>query len=109
MWWRSGTVRDCHLVFAPWWSERSDAVREEDSMANVALELELELDREQRESTAVRWSRDHASAVRGLLSLLIVGIVWEIAGRTGRWPLVLAPISEIWVKFLQLAASGELT
>jgi ABC-type nitrate/sulfonate/bicarbonate transport system permease component len=77
-------------------------------MANVALGLELELDREQRESAALRWYRDHASTVRGLLSLLVVGVVWEIAGRSGRWPLVLAPISEIWIKFLQLAASGEL-
>jgi NitT/TauT family transport system permease protein len=77
-------------------------------MANVALGLELELDREQRESAALRWYRDHASTVRGLLSLLVVGVVWEIAGRSGRWPLVLAPISDIWIKFLQLAASGEL-
>ena len=74
-------------------------------MADVALDLELDLP---RESAALRWYREHASTVRGLLSLLVVGIVWEIAGRTGRWPLVLAPISDIWVKFLQLAASGEL-
>ena len=77
-------------------------------MANVALELELELDRERRESVVLRWYHEHASTVRGLLSLLVVGGVWEIAGRSGRWPLVLAPISEIWVKFLQLATSGEL-
>jgi ABC-type nitrate/sulfonate/bicarbonate transport system permease component len=77
-------------------------------MANAALGLELELDREQRESAALRWYRDHAATVRGLLSLLVVGVVWEIAGRSGRWPLVLAPISDIWIKFLQLAASGEL-
>ena len=44
---------------------------------------------------------------RGLFSLLIVGLVWEIAGRTGRWPLILAPVSEIWAKFLQLTVSGE--
>src|SRR4030088_1413299 len=75
-------------------------------MADIALELELE--REPRESGAVRWYRDHASTVRGLLSLVIVGLVWEIAGRSGRWPLILAPISEIWVKFVQLAATGEL-
>ena len=51
----------------------------------------------------------HASTVRGLLSLVIVGLAWEIAGRSGRWPLILAPISDIWVKFVQLAVSGELT
>src|ERR1700716_2016049 len=75
-------------------------------MANVALGLELEL--EGRESPALRWYRAHASTVRGLLSLLIVGLVWEIAGRSGQWPLILAPISDIWIRFLQLAASGEL-
>jgi ABC-type nitrate/sulfonate/bicarbonate transport system permease component len=75
-------------------------------MANVAIPLELEL--EQRESVSARWFRTHASTLRGLFSLLVVAAVWEIAGRTGRWPLILAPISDIWSKFLQLAASGEL-
>src|SRR5438445_13830801 len=74
-------------------------------MADIALGLELDLER--RESLALRWYRAHASTVRGLLSLLIVGLLWEIAGRSGRWPLILAPISDIWVKFLQLAATGE--
>src|ERR1700736_536620 len=76
-------------------------------MANLALELELDRE-DRRESAALRWYHDHAATVRGLGSLLLVGIVWEIAGRSGRWPLILAPISDIWVKFLQLAASGEL-
>jgi len=67
-----------------------------------------QLDREQRESAAARWYREHASTVRGLLSLLVVGSVWEIARRSGQWPLVLAPISEIWVKFLHPASSGGL-
>ncbi|HLZ31020.1 MAG TPA: hypothetical protein VKV73_27190, partial [Chloroflexota bacterium] len=67
-----------------------------------------QLDREQCESAAARWYREHASTVRGLLSLLVVGIVWEIAGRSGQWPLVLAAISEIWVKFLHPASSGGL-
>jgi len=75
-------------------------------MANIAIGLELDLER--RESSVVRWYRAHISTVRGLLSLVIVGLVWEIAGRSGRWPLILAPISDIWVKFLQLAAAGEL-
>ncbi len=75
-------------------------------MANVALGLELDLER--HESVVGRWYRAHASTVRGLLSLLIVGLVWEIAGRSGRWPLILAPVSDIWIKFLQLAATGEL-
>jgi NitT/TauT family transport system permease protein len=75
-------------------------------MADIAMELELDLER--RESHALRWYRAHISTVRGLLSLVIVGLAWEIAGRSGRWPLILAPISDIWVKFLQLAATGEL-
>jgi NitT/TauT family transport system permease protein len=75
-------------------------------MANVAIGLELDL--EHRESAALRWYRAHLSTVRGLFSLLVVGLVWEIAGRSGQWPLILAPISEIWIKFVQLAATGEL-
>src|ERR671932_903616 len=75
-------------------------------MANIALGLELDLQR--REPLLLRWYRAHASTVRGLLSLLLVGLVWEVAGRSGRWPLILAPISDIWAKFVQLAASGEL-
>src|SRR6266852_1745533 len=75
-------------------------------MANIAIGLELDLER--RESIALRWYRAHVSTIRGLLSLVIVGLVWEIAGRTGRWPLILAPVSDIWTKFIQLAASGEL-
>jgi NitT/TauT family transport system permease protein len=75
-------------------------------MANLAVGLELDL--EPRESLALRWYRAHASMVRGLASLVVVGVVWEIAGRSGRWPLILAPISDIWLKFVQLAATGEL-
>src|SRR5919206_1246010 len=75
-------------------------------MAEVALELEL--DAERRQPLYLRWYRAHASTVRGLLSLLIVALVWEAAGRSGRWPLILAPISDILAKFAQLAATGEL-
>ncbi len=75
-------------------------------MADIAFPLELDL--QQRESIGTRWFRTHASTLRGLLSLVVVAALWEMAGRTGRWPLILAPISDIWLKFLQLAASGEL-
>jgi NitT/TauT family transport system permease protein len=79
-------------------------------MANVALELEYSQDQDdlQRESAALRWYHANAGTVRGLLSLLIVALAWEAAGRSGRWPLILAPLSDIWVKFTELAASGEL-
>ena len=75
-------------------------------MANPAIGLELDLTH--REPLALRWYRAHASTVRGLLSLVLVALAWEAAGRTGRWPLILAPVSDIWIKFLQLAGSGEL-
>src|SRR3981081_4940200 len=76
-------------------------------MAKATLDPVLNLER--RESMVLRWYRAHASTVRGLLSLVIVGLAWEVAGRSGRWPLLLAPLSDIWVKFVQLTVSGELT
>jgi ABC-type nitrate/sulfonate/bicarbonate transport system permease component len=74
-------------------------------MAEVALELELGAE---RQPFYLRWYRAHASTARGLLSLLIVALVWEAAGRSGRWPLIIAPLSDILAKFVQLAATGEL-
>ncbi|MBV9578428.1 MAG: ABC transporter permease [Chloroflexi bacterium] len=75
-------------------------------MANPAVGLELDLD--QREAPASRFWHTHASTLRGLASLALVAILWEIAGRSGRWPLILAPISDIWARFVELAQSGEL-
>jgi len=76
------------------------------TLANLALGLELDLQR--REAFALRWYRTHLSTLRGLLSLILVGLVWEVAGRSGRWPLILAPISDILSSFLKLATTGEL-
>src|SRR5579864_6526306 len=76
-------------------------------MADLAIPVELAL-QERREAWLSSWYCAHASTVRGLLSLLVVGILWELAGRSGRWPLIIAPISDIWSKFVQLAATGEL-
>src|SRR5215831_7487383 len=73
----------------------------------TALELELE-GAEHGESAIAHWCRGHASMLRALTSLLVVALLWEIAGRSGRWPLLIAPLSDIWLKFLQLASSGEL-
>jgi len=75
-------------------------------LANLAVGLDLDL--QQRESAARRIWHTHASTLRALTSLAVVAILWEIAGRSGRWPLILAPISDIWARFLQLAGSGEL-
>src|SRR5207244_3475365 len=74
----------------------------------MADTVRLELARPHGESVAARWYRAHASTIRGLVSLVVVGAVWEAAGRSGRWPLILAPLSEIWTKFLQLSMTGEL-
>jgi ABC-type nitrate/sulfonate/bicarbonate transport system permease component len=57
---------------------------------------------------ARRWYVAHASTLRTLASFLVVAIAWELAGRSGRWPLLIASLSDIWAKFIQLAASGEL-
>jgi NitT/TauT family transport system permease protein len=75
-------------------------------LANLAVGLELDL--QQRESLGARLWHAHASTLRALMSLAVVAILWEIAGRSGRWPLILTPVSDIWNKFLQLAQSGEL-
>ncbi len=75
-------------------------------MANLAIGLDLDL--QQRESLPGRFWRSHASTLRALASLVVVASIWEIAARSGRWPLILAPISDIWARFLQLAGSGEL-
>jgi ABC-type nitrate/sulfonate/bicarbonate transport system permease component len=75
----------------------------------VATTLELEFSPRRRESIALRWYRAHASTLRGLTSLLVVAVIWEVAGRSGRWPLLIAPLSDIWRAFAQLVVSGELT
>jgi NitT/TauT family transport system permease protein len=74
----------------------------------MADTVRLELAVPRGEPVVLRWYRAHAGAVRALLSVVAVGALWEIAGRSGRWPLILAPISDIWAKFLHLAATGEL-
>ncbi|HEX6512601.1 MAG TPA: ABC transporter permease [Chloroflexota bacterium] len=74
-------------------------------MADAALERQLGVE---REALPVRWYREHAAFARGFVSLLVVASFWELAGRSGRWPLIVAPLSDIWAKFLHLAASGEL-
>ena len=74
----------------------------------ATLELERLEPAGRTESQAQRWLRAHASTLRTTASFLVVAIAWELAGRSGRWPLLIAPLSEIWTRFLQLAASGEL-
>jgi NitT/TauT family transport system permease protein len=77
-------------------------------IASPTLSVDLDLEMAPRESAASRFVQSNASTLRGLASLALVAIIWEIAGRSGRWPLILAPISDIWARFVQLAGSGEL-
>ena len=74
-------------------------------MADAVLDRQFGL---AAEPWPVRWYREHIATARGLLSLVIVGTAWEIVGRTGRWPLIIAPLSEIWTKFLKLGSTGDL-
>lgn len=45
---------------------------------------------------------------RGLSSLLLGALLWELVGRVWANPLFFPPLSDIWTRFLELAASGEL-
>jgi ABC-type nitrate/sulfonate/bicarbonate transport system permease component len=74
-------------------------------MADALLERQYGLP---AEPLPVRWYREHVAAARALLSFVIVGTAWEIVGRTGKWPLIIAPLSDIWAKFLKLAGTGDL-
>ena len=75
-------------------------------MADVALERGL--GKARGEPFLLRWYRDNRSLARSLFSFLVVGIAWELAGRSGNWPLLLAPLSDIAAKFVKLASTGEL-
>ncbi len=74
-------------------------------MADALLERQYALT---AEPLPVRWYREHIAAARALLSFVIVGTAWEIVGRSGKWPLIIAPLSDICAKFLKLAATGDL-
>jgi ABC-type nitrate/sulfonate/bicarbonate transport system permease component len=47
--------------------------------------------------------------VRAVISFVVVGIAWELAGRSGQWPLVVTPLSSIFASFWKMAfVTGEL-
>src|SRR2546425_676259 len=85
---------------------RMTRTRREEAVADVALGRELIYER--RESLAARWYREHTALARGLLSLVVVATAWEVAARSGRWPLIFAPLTDIGGKLLRLASTGEL-
>ena len=55
-----------------------------------------------------RWYGENTSMVRAVISFLVVGIAWELAGRSGQWPLVLAPLSSIFASFWKMVSTGEI-
>jgi ABC-type nitrate/sulfonate/bicarbonate transport system permease component len=75
-------------------------------MADVALERKGTLVR--REPFLIRWYRENTSAARAVTSFIAVGILWELAGRSGKWPLIVTPLSSIFQSFWTLAVSGQL-
>ncbi|MER7797502.1 ABC transporter permease [Microbacterium sp. NPDC096154] len=48
------------------------------------------------------------STVLGVGSIVVVLILWELAGRFWANPLFLPPLSAIWTRFLEFAAGGQL-
>lgn len=75
-------------------------------MAEAALERRGS--KERSAPAPLRWYRDNPATVRAVLSFVVVGVVWEIAGRSGRWPLIMTPLTEIWASFTKLLSTGEL-
>ena len=74
-------------------------------MAEAALSRDVAAG---RAAFPLRWYRDNPSSVRALLSFLIVGIAWELAGQSGRWPMLITPLSSIVKSAAQLLANGQL-
>ena len=50
----------------------------------------------------------HKTFWRGLVSLVLGGLVWEVAARAINSPLIIVPPSRVFRAFVTLAASGEL-
>lgn len=75
-------------------------------MAEVALEHRGALVK--REPVLVRWYHDNTSGARAALSFVAVGILWELAGRSGKWPLIVTPLSSIVTSFWMMATTGTL-
>jgi ABC-type nitrate/sulfonate/bicarbonate transport system permease component len=75
-------------------------------MAEVALEREAA--RERRQFFLLRFYRDNTGAARALLSFIVVGALWELFGRLGVWPLVMAPLTKIFESAAKLWVAGQL-
>lgn len=75
-------------------------------MAEVALERRGAL--RKSESLPLRWYRENPSTARAVISFLVVGIVWEVAGQSGRWNLMIAPLSKIFESAAKMWNAGQL-
>jgi NitT/TauT family transport system permease protein len=61
-----------------------------------------------REWSLGRWYAENTATARGVISFLSVGILWELAGQSGRWPLVIAPLTKIFESFWTMLIGGQL-
>jgi NitT/TauT family transport system permease protein len=75
-------------------------------MADVALERTGALTKP--EPSLGRWYAENTSMVRAMISFVAVGIIWELAGRSGQWPLVITPLSSIFASFAKMVSTGEI-
>jgi NitT/TauT family transport system permease protein len=66
----------------------------------------LFLGQETRSSTML-W-RKHRATFLAVLSLTMGAVLWEVLGRWVVNPLFLPPLSEVWVRFLELVQAGQL-
>ena len=75
-------------------------------MADVALERRGAL--EKPEPFPLRWYRENTSMARAATSFIVVGVIWEIVGQSGQWPLVMVPLSSIFASFWKMLVGGQL-
>ena len=75
-------------------------------MAEAILERDLRVGASG--SSLARFYRDNASAIRGVLSFLVVGMFWEYAGRQKWWPMIIPSLTEIVDTASKSWASGQL-
>jgi ABC-type nitrate/sulfonate/bicarbonate transport system permease component len=75
-------------------------------MAEVALDRGAGLAK--REPFPLRWYHENMAAGRAALSFIAVGLIWEVLGQSGRWPLVITPLSSVFSSFGKMLASGQL-
>jgi NitT/TauT family transport system permease protein len=74
--------------------------------ATQPLNEKLFLGRKTRSSTML-WRKNRATLLAAL-SLTLGAVLWEVLGRWVVNPLFLPPLSQVWVRFLELVQAGQL-